>query len=508
MYINKLICENVGPIKDITLTFRNTDGEPVPCIFVGENGSGKSTLQSFIVDSFFELAEPGYRNATKKIVSGHEYFKIISGNSIRMGTTHCVAYVEYVNDNETITYYYKSGTRKYEDFVSTHNINNLNGIEWDENDNGKGVSISVKASKELFRNNVLCYFPPSRYEKPNWLGTDYYDVQFNSDDIYDGDLKDPIIVNNVTNKLLQWLFDIIADSRADLKYTTEDKTSIRYPISTDTVLMSVARKNVEEIMSTILGRSIVFKMGFRNAGRNRFSICDAQNGSVLIPSLDSLSTGQMALFLLFASIARYADRYDLNKSINLNQIKGIVVIDEADLHLHSKLQREVLPKLFRLFPKVQFILSTHSPLVLMGLNEVYEGRVDIIEMPSGNPISVERFTEFENAYKYYTETEKYRNDFQEAIEKINNDRPLVITEGATDWRHIKAAFNYYSNNGTIDWIQRMNFELLEYDPENSDSDNPVKIQMSNNELVSMVEGYSKLPQRRKMIFIADTLAIL
>ena len=51
----------------------------------------------------------------------------------------------------------------------------------------------------------------------------------------------------------------------------------------------------------------------------------------------------------------------------LNDISGVVLIDEFDAHLHPKYQYE-LPKLLSdAFPKVQFIVSTHSPIPLLGL---------------------------------------------------------------------------------------------------------------------------------------------
>jgi predicted ATPase len=45
---------------------------------------------------------------------------------------------------------------------------------------------------------------------------------------------------------------------------------------------------------------------------------------------------------------------------------GIVVIDELDLHLHPKWQRELPNLLSKVFPNVQFIASTHSPIPLLG----------------------------------------------------------------------------------------------------------------------------------------------
>jgi hypothetical protein len=45
---------------------------------------------------------------------------------------------------------------------------------------------------------------------------------------------------------------------------------------------------------------------------------------------------------------------------------GLVLIDELENHLHPQLQRQLPLSLAELFPKVQFIVSTHSPIPLLG----------------------------------------------------------------------------------------------------------------------------------------------
>jgi predicted ATP-binding protein involved in virulence len=54
------------------------------------------------------------------------------------------------------------------------------------------------------------------------------------------------------------------------------------------------------------------------------------------------------------------------ESKNPSQLKGIVIIDEIDLHLHPKLQRLLIGKFSEVFPQIQFIVSTHSPIPLLG----------------------------------------------------------------------------------------------------------------------------------------------
>ena len=48
----------------------------------------------------------------------------------------------------------------------------------------------------------------------------------------------------------------------------------------------------------------------------------------------------------------------------LTETEGIVLIDEIDLHLHPTWQKRILKDLMNIFPKVQFIVSTHAPEVI------------------------------------------------------------------------------------------------------------------------------------------------
>ena len=48
----------------------------------------------------------------------------------------------------------------------------------------------------------------------------------------------------------------------------------------------------------------------------------------------------------------------------LDETPGIVLIDEVDMHLHPEWQKRIMADLHYIFPKVQFIVTTHSPSVL------------------------------------------------------------------------------------------------------------------------------------------------
>lgn len=56
-----------------------------------------------------------------------------------------------------------------------------------------------------------------------------------------------------------------------------------------------------------------------------------------------------------------------NRLVRAYDMPGIVLIDEIETHLHLKLQKQILPLLTNIFPKIQFIVTSHSPFVLNSL---------------------------------------------------------------------------------------------------------------------------------------------
>jgi predicted ATPase len=69
-------------------------------------------------------------------------------------------------------------------------------------------------------------------------------------------------------------------------------------------------------------------------------------------------------------------------------LEGIVIIDEIDLHFHPKMQRDLVVKLSQIFPRIQFIASTHSPIPLLGAPQNSPIFTTAIDAERG--ISVER----------------------------------------------------------------------------------------------------------------------
>jgi predicted ATP-binding protein involved in virulence len=82
--------------------------------------------------------------------------------------------------------------------------------------------------------------------------------------------------------------------------------------------------------------------------------------------LSQLSDGERSFLALICDLGR---RLALANPILENPLHGagVALIDELELHLHPKWQREVTEKLRTTFPNVQFIATTHSPFVIQSL---------------------------------------------------------------------------------------------------------------------------------------------
>jgi predicted ATP-binding protein involved in virulence len=89
-------------------------------------------------------------------------------------------------------------------------------------------------------------------------------------------------------------------------------------------------------------------------------------------SFDQLSTGEQTIIALVGDLARrlVMANPELNNPLEGD---GVVLIDEIDLHLHPSWQKKILPLLSKTFPNCQFIVTTHSPLVLSRLapNDIF-----------------------------------------------------------------------------------------------------------------------------------------
>lgn len=81
------------------------------------------------------------------------------------------------------------------------------------------------------------------------------------------------------------------------------------------------------------------------------------------------SAGYKTCFSLVLGIIKEIELRFKTPTIKAEEFSGVILIDEIDLHLHPTWQGPLIKTLKELFPKAQFIVTTHSPSVLQTLNE-------------------------------------------------------------------------------------------------------------------------------------------
>lgn len=103
--------------------------------------------------------------------------------------------------------------------------------------------------------------------------------------------------------------------------------------------------------------------------------------------LDQLAAGYRSILTMIGDmVIRLSD----NLTTSIDDISGVVIIDEVDAHLHPKYQYELPKLLSEVFPNVQFIVSTHSPIPILGLHQDVKSVVLTVNRTVENGITVER----------------------------------------------------------------------------------------------------------------------
>lgn len=80
-----------------------------------------------------------------------------------------------------------------------------------------------------------------------------------------------------------------------------------------------------------------------------------------------LSDGEKGMISLVADIAYRMALLNPNLLDRVLETPGVVLIDEIDLHLHPSWQKKVVGSLMSIFPNIQFIVTTHSPSILLNV---------------------------------------------------------------------------------------------------------------------------------------------
>ena len=446
MYISDIKIKNYGPITDLNINLPITDGSPKPLILVGQNGSGKSLLLANIVNALIAGRQTVYDD--NEVESGKVY-KYRMPSYISSGTDYSYSLVKFqsgANVEELQLNNIKSrhnvGDRALTDLAIYQMTPPEQASSFSSNFNSH-----LETAATVFEQQCCLYYPVNRNENPAWLNIE--DIKTRASFTK---LKSilrysnrNLVVSSALEANRDWILDLVLDrSLYDLK--TEEIT-----IPTGLPGKNIALTNFigyqgpsADVYGTILklvriilrqGENVRLAIGTRKSRQ----ISILRNEQEWIPNLFQLSTGETQLLNLFLTIIKDFDLCAAEFS-EMSDVKGIVVIDEIDMHLHTSQQINVLPELIASFPKVQFIITTHSPLFLIGLQrKLGVDGFSALQMPTGSPVSVEEFSEFEHAYEAFVQTERHKDEIKKSINESN--KPLIYVEGDYDIRYLnRAAF--------------------------------------------------------------------
>lgn len=117
--------------------------------------------------------------------------------------------------------------------------------------------------------------------------------------------------------------------------------------------------NFEQLLSEIFeGSKVTLNFNYKD-----YSFTINQDGREF--GFNELSDGYSAIIDIIADLI--LKMQTPNSLTRAYEKEGIVLIDEIETHLHLELQRLILPMLTRVFPNIQFIVTTHSPFVLSSI---------------------------------------------------------------------------------------------------------------------------------------------
>ncbi len=188
---------------------------------------------------------------------------------------------------------------------------------------------------------------------------------------------------------------------------------------------------VEALKLLLDNQSIELKYDYKNYnfliienGRNEFGF-------------DQLSDGYSAAIQIVVDLILRMEQNWLKKGeLSSYDAEGIVMIDELETHLHIGLQKTILPFLTSFFPKIQFIVSTHSPYILNSIeNCVIYDLEKKIRMEDMSHYSAEGVVEGYFELDLYSETllrklKRYQElvDIKNPTDEERAERAVLFTE--------------------------------------------------------------------------------
>lgn len=112
--------------------------------------------------------------------------------------------------------------------------------------------------------------------------------------------------------------------------------------------------------------------------------------------LEELSSGFKSVLSIVFSIVQWIELVNEDEKRLITNAEGTVLIDEIDSHLHPSWQTKIMPVLKDIFPYLQFIVTTHSPLVMSTIKNDSENSIQSIVYKDGEGYRCEKIRTYGN----------------------------------------------------------------------------------------------------------------
>ena len=374
MYVKQIFVENSGPLRRIQLDLAFTNEHfPKPLVLVGANGGGKTNLLSLVTDALFEAAAVHYDNVLPSKGMGRAWFRMVGGRTTTVGAAGGYTLIRFEHAGADIIYKEKAGTLDASNVISQVPAEIAQAVTWPTEGSIKEMGVSEEQSRTIFEEGVFAYFPSSRSEIPYWLNREAMpETEFDVFTAFAKRLRKPLFVERSLHQLKQWLISVILEARAHIGFTlipgSEPQLQVQSDIS-EALMSEALLAQCNLVLQRVLDDDQVRFVWLGRKSPDKLAV--ARGNELFLPNLDALSGGQSALLGMFGTLLRYGDQSKVGPALDLASIEGICIVDEIDSHIHVDLQHRILPSLIKLFPRVQFIISSHSPLFVLGMEKEF-----------------------------------------------------------------------------------------------------------------------------------------
>lgn len=468
-FIEKMIFHNRAPFKHLELNFKDKDIIMLNAV----NGGGKTTVLSHIVDAFYEIARKYYQEEFEG--KQNKFYRVSSAIYNLNPEEASFVYIRFNLNGEQIDYVDIRNLTTQDCYDKAIVIDNKIPFfafseQLEKQNNVKFFSSNMNKQKAegIFEQSIATYFPSYRFEYPGYLNDVYKSsLKFDYEGKFNGYLPNPIEVITDLPNLANWLMDVVLDwqiyKQTQKVAVGNDKT---IDIDATPELLRIFNSINSIINQTLYNKKGTLRLGIgkrSNPGKRISVMLDSQDGQSLTyyPSIFNISAGEACIITMFGEILHQAD--NLGK---FSDISGIVIIDEVDKHLHIKLQKEVLPKLFVMFPNIQFIISSHSPFVSMGLSDHLSQRLRIFDLSSGQGMEIQQHENplYEEVYQMMiNENEQYKKMY-ESLKSSHKEYKLLVEDSYAQiykiaWMKLKG-IDFDKDNLDVVFDNNVDFEII------------------------------------------------